>query len=281
MKYESELPRLYAAAGREIRSLLREIDINTFNEAKALRIQARARRITLALNLAAKRWTTKAMGEAYSQAARKARVGLEILGKKRGRKPARRASQQAVLETLVKANASIRRTVERYAQAALLAGQALKQAPIQEFEEMEAGDVYARMAREAYVKEQSRGKLKKTILDHLGEMIGEDNLIEVGGKMWSVSKYAELVARTSLRQAQTDATRATCAEYENDLVIVLGHGDTDCDICQEYENKIFSLSGADQEYPELDEEPPFHPNCVHSIHPTSHEAIGVQEAWND
>jgi hypothetical protein len=94
--------------------------------------------------------------------------------------------------------------------------------------------------------------------------------------MYNLGAYARMVARTTLREAQTQATLDLCATYENDLVEVSYHG-TDCDICLEYEGKVYSLSGNDPNYPVLDEQPPFHPNCKHDILPTSEAEISVRE----
>jgi hypothetical protein len=94
--------------------------------------------------------------------------------------------------------------------------------------------------------------------------------------MYNLSKYAEMVARTTLAEAQTQATLDQCALYENDLVKVSDHN-TICDICKEYEGNIYSLSGNDPDYPMLDESCPFHPNCQHGLLPTSIEEIRVRE----
>jgi hypothetical protein len=94
--------------------------------------------------------------------------------------------------------------------------------------------------------------------------------------MYNLGSYAEMVARTTLAEAQTRATLDECALYEEDLVKVSIHG-TVCDICKESEGNIYSLSGNDPEYPMLDEPCPFHPNCQHGLLPTSIEEIRVRE----
>jgi hypothetical protein len=77
-----------------------------------------------------------------------------------------------------------------------------------------------------------------------------------------------------LRKVQTKATFDSCRELENDLVEVSIHP-TDCEICMKYEGRIFSISGKHPIYPKLVNMPPFHPDCRHSILPTSEEAIEV------
>lgn len=88
--------------------------------------------------------------------------------------------------------------------------------------------------------------------------------------MYRMSKYTELVGRTTMREAQTKATLDACAQYENDLVRVSDHG-CDCDECEPYEGKTYSISGRSADYPMLEDEPPFHPNCKHFLSPTSEE----------
>jgi hypothetical protein len=96
--------------------------------------------------------------------------------------------------------------------------------------------------------------------------------------MYNLGAYARMVARTTLREAQTQATLDLCATYENDLVEISDHN-TDCELCEQYEGNIYSLSGNDSEYPKLEEETPFHPNCQHSILPTSSEAQRAREIF--
>jgi len=55
-------------------------------------------------------------------------------------------------------------------------------------------------------------------------------------------------------------------------VQVSSHG-TVCEICAQYEGKVYSISGKTLGYPILDARTPFHPNCEHSLLPTSPEAI--------
>ena len=280
MNRELELVRIYNSAAKEIRQGLLGIDITGFNEAMALNVMKKTKTLLLRLNLAAERWSRQAVNETYSLAQRRSRVSLEILGKKpmkKHRLPQSSAKRigEVTLGFLVKANGSMRRTAERYISTALLASNTLKYAQVQEFSFDDAGDLLSRYALEAVIKEQSRGELKRRILDYLRGLITDDNLIEIKGKMWRAGKYAEMVARTTLREAQTQATVDLCREYDNDLVQVSDH-QTICDICKEYEGKIYSLSGASDKYDRLPEDPPWHPNCQHGLLPTSEEAIAIE-----
>ena len=268
------LERVYGRAERELKAMLSAIDPLNFDAEKAEKIRRTAQSLAQGLNLAAKEWTETDIPGAYTLGARRARVALEILG----RKPRRQlVSKLAIihmdaLETLVKANLSIPRTVDEILQAALVGAQTARSAQVQEFDRRKTLRKFEELGEEAVEAEISRGELKKQIMDYLRRRITEDGLILVKGKYWDARKYAKLVARTELRKAQTEATKNLCAQYENDLVQVSSHG-TVCDICIPFEGNVYSISGNDPVYPALTDDPPYHPHCEHSIHPTSHEAI--------
>jgi hypothetical protein len=76
--------------------------------------------------------------------------------------------------------------------------------------------------------------------------------------------YAEMIVRTRMRESETNITTQTALYYDTDLVQVSSHN-TDCPICQEYEGKIYSIGGLSKDFPQLDEEPPYHPHCMHIL----------------
>jgi len=275
-----DLARVYGEASREIRGELRAIDIMNFDAEKADMIRRKTRRLTLALDLAAKKWTDSVLASSYSRGAGRARVALEILGKKpRGTgTPKDRLIRDKALETMVKANISIRRTVDQFLEAALVGTQMTRSAKVQEFDRRKTLQQFEEWGGEAVATEISRGELGRKIFDYLLGQINEEGFIEINGKFWNPRKYAKLVARTELRKAQTEATKDLCREYENDLVQVSDHS-TDCEICGEIEGNIYSLSGKDPDYEIMPMDFPPHPNCKHSILPTSREAIGAREIF--
>lgn len=95
--------------------------------------------------------------------------------------------------------------------------------------------------------------------------------------------YAELVARTKIIEASSQSVIATAVETGSDLVQISSHN-TKTPLCAEYEGKIFSISGKDPDFPMLDAEPPFHPNCMHTMTITFREALardGTLEKYVD
>ena len=275
MAQRINLEGVYREAGRSLRRDLFSIDFSRFNEAEAQKIRRDTRLVVSALNIAAAKWVGSTLLEAGKLTERKSRTALEILGKKPRRPqitdPGYNAREKA-LATLLRANGSIRATVEKYVSTSLLAAHQLRSARVQEFNYLDAATELDAIALEALMKEKSRGWLAKQIADFLRALLEADEFIEINGRTYKMSKYAKMVARTELRNVQTDATLDLCRQYENDLVQWSDHS-TECEICEGYEGNIYSISGTHPNYPPLDESPPAHPNCKHSLLPTSEEAI--------
>lgn len=104
---------------------------------------------------------------------------------------------------------------------------------------------------------------KKLLVKEFGK-ISHGNVININGRKYQVDKYAEMVARTRAREANSQAVVKSAADFGQDLVQVSSHNTTS-KICQEYEGRIFSISGRSDKYPKLEATAPFHPNCLHVI----------------
>lgn len=275
-----DLARIYGEASREIKDELRAIDVLEFNAQKADGIRRKVRRLTLALDLVAKKWTDTDLDAAYVRGSRHVRVALEILGKK-PRGPGVSlfpAMKDKVLETLVAANVSIRRTVDSFLDAALYGNNVALRAKVQELDRRKALQRFAEWGEEAVVTEISRGELGRKVFDYLLDELTDEGFIEIKGKFWNPRKYAKLVARTEMRKAAVEATLDSCRQYDNDLVQVSDEP-AECDDCKDIVGKTFSLSGRDPEYPLLTFEIPLHPNCRHDLNPISREAIRAREIF--
>jgi hypothetical protein len=88
------------------------------------------------------------------------------------------------------------------------------------------------------------------------------------GRQWRLDSYAEMVARTTTREAASVAMINQCLEYGHDLVRISTHYPT-CHLCSPLQGKVFSISGNDKRYPKLEDEyrPPIHPRCRHVLTP--------------
>ncbi|WP_422445983.1 phage minor capsid protein [Thermoanaerobacterium sp. DL9XJH110] len=98
---------------------------------------------------------------------------------------------------------------------------------------------------------------------------GQTAFIDKLGRKWRLDSYAEMVARTTTREAATIATINECKEFGVDLVRISTHYPT-CELCAPLQGKVFSLSGRDKRYPKYDGDRarvPVHPNCRHVLMP--------------
>jgi len=97
---------------------------------------------------------------------------------------------------------------------------------------------------------------------------GQTAFVDRLGRKWRLDTYAEMVARTTTREAASVATLNTCQEYGQDLVRITVHYPT-CEICAPLQGKVYSISGNDDRYPKLTDErrPPIHPHCRHVLAP--------------
>lgn len=117
------------------------------------------------------------------------------------------------------------------------------------------------------VEGQARKEVSANIRQVLVDEFGEGPVL-INGKRYAMDTYSELVARTKMAEAHSIGTIMRNVEAGNDLVMVSAHGADDG--CSFFEGQIFSISGTSDKYPalsEIDNGPPFHPNCIHRLLP--------------
>lgn len=274
------LVSLYGAAAGRIRTALLGLDPGRFDPGQAEKAMARARAVVKALNTASTEWGDKAVDTGWDRGSRIARTILEILGKKPVRRPAtdpKRAMKDELAETLIRANNSMVKVSQDFVALTAMGAKQIQRTPLQEFDTEEIQDHLSWLGQQAVAKEESRKDLTGQIRASLASEIGADNLISINGKQWRADRYAEMAARTTMREAQTQATLELCREYDNDLVQWSDHG-TNCNECKEFEGQVYSISGKNPNYPPLEATPPIHPNCEHSLLPTTDVAQDIRKA---
>ena len=275
-----KLAATYRRAGREVRSALFGIDPTNYRPDVAERAMEEISKVVRSLNVYAVRWADESVEWSYGVAAKKARAILELLGKTE-KKPVlfdrKRKIKDDLAVTVIRANNSILGVAERYLALTAMASREVLAARVQEFSFGEAQGEIGKMAQAAVAREETRKTLAGQVRQYLQGYINEDNFIEINGRLYQADKYAMMVARTTLREAQTAATLDLCSAFENDLVQWSDHG-TRCEDCHNYEGQIYSISGKHPTYPPLTESPPLHPNCEHSLLPTTDVAIGTRKA---
>lgn len=118
-------------------------------------------------------------------------------------------------------------------------------------------------------------QIANTLRDEIIQKIGIDNKILVAGdRNYDPADYAELVARTRMREAQTIGAKETIMGLGLDLIQISSHG-SDTPICLANgaeSDQVFSLNGSTPGYDVPSALPPYHPNCMHVIVPYAESA---------
>lgn len=109
--------------------------------------------------------------------------------------------------------------------------------------------------------------LRRRLIDE-GVTDALTGFIDRRGARWPLPVYAEMVARTTTREAMTAGTVNRMREGGLDLVTISSHAHA-ADECTPYDGETFSMHGDTEGYPVLDVVPPFHPRCVHVLTPAA------------
>lgn len=290
----------YAGASRSIVAILRDLNPDTYTATAGGAALARIRAIVEKLNMRAAEWASKSVKAAYQESRGIAETRLEAIGAQRPRpkKGAKAGSpdkrhKKAIAKfarmttrDYLKANRTILVTAGRYLSTLAYARKKLddyREASIQAFtsevvkdfiQKTVAGALVAKSkynAGEANLTSKDiAGKIRSKLLDQ----IGGGDFIKINGKNYNLKSYAELVARTRMRESQTEAVKELCEAFDNDLVEIPRHDNPCPEICAEYQGHVYSISGKHPSYPELpDGGPPWHPNCECVMNPVSETAL--------
>lgn len=138
----------------------------------------------------------------------------------------------------------------------------------------DAEDVYRSVLAEALPRavmgaETSRQAMQRAINAFADR--GITAFVDKSGRRWGIAEYAEMATRTGMMHAMMSGYIEEAALHDQDLVIVSDHAD-ECPLCQPWERKVLSLTGAMANHPDCDGTIGeaqmaglFHPNCGHSI----------------
>jgi hypothetical protein len=275
----SEIVSAFGAVQSEMRRSLGSLDVGAFSETKAGKVKRDLIGSIDTLAVFAARWAVKAVKARYQDEQGKARNRLEMIGAKRNRgfdkrrhAQAMERSSDAILKDYMKATASMKMLVGQYIDGLRRHNASLMQ--VQEFDASALGplaDEYiGALVTDAIANNKARGWVSSQIMDWLRKNLADGNYITIGTRRFEVRAYSELVARTRMIEAASEATKASCREYDNDLVEFSTHAEP-CEACAELEGQVFSISGENDKYPMLTDDvtPPVHPNCEHGLYATS------------
>lgn len=135
-----------------------------------------------------------------------------------------------------------------------------------------SADELARKAALKALQEANRRRRKAEIadqaLEEMRDRIINGEYVQAGARRMKVDDYIEMVARTRLQEAITQATLLTALSYGLDLVMV-GIRNACPTICTPFIGKVYSITGESPDFPKLNERPPYHPNCMCYLIPVS------------
>lgn len=144
-------------------------------------------------------------------------------------------------------------------------------------------DVYRRVGLELVAKSETIGRgAAATVNEFVNTLLreGVTAFVDKAGRNWSLHTYANMVCRTTSRQAEVLAVLT--ADESQDLYQISSHGTT-CHICAPLEGRVYSKSGKDPNFPPLalafgkidpngaddltNSYLNIHPNCLHVLLP--------------
>lgn len=129
-----------------------------------------------------------------------------------------------------------------------------------------------RAARRALMRDLMRDPQVRRMVQQ-----GGYGFVDRAGRRWALSDYADMVVRTTTREAVVQGAIARMASHGIDLARVSRHASS-CVVCRPWEDRLVSLDGSTKDYEgeavaDLgalpNGGPPFHPRCRHSLQPVA------------
>jgi hypothetical protein len=113
------------------------------------------------------------------------------------------------------------------------------------------------------------------VQNSLKDSLLSQNILSIptqSGRTFSIDAYSALVSRSTVREATNQGTMNQLVSLGEDLVKMSSHN-SPCEICAQYEGRIYSISGNSHDFPSLKETAfsggyaNIHPNCKHVLEP--------------
>lgn len=260
----NELKNLYRRAERQLQ---RQLTTGTVTAFEGVRMGAQLKQVKAllaAVNAESRVITRAAVGAAYEQGVVDGISGLRPLGVEanvadvsmgnRIHSDAVSVITDQMAIDLIEANRSIELNVRRF----------LRETQQRVLEERRVNDLLAR----GLIQGETRRVTSSKLAEQFQKRLADGKFVTVNGRHYTPEYYSELVTRTRTREAVTEGTLNAAGEYGIDLFQVSVH-EGSCDMCLEWQGKVYSRSGADARFPALYRKPPFHPNCEHTLLPVT------------
>lgn len=136
-------------------------------------------------------------------------------------------------------------------------------------------DIFRQAGLEAVTRKVSTGQTVREAQARMRQSLIDNGLTaftDSAGREWNLGAYSEMVIRTTTREATNRGTLGQLSDSGYDLVQIDEHYPT-CDICADFQGRVYSISGKDQRYPPLFGTAfdvaygTIHPNCEHNVTP--------------
>jgi hypothetical protein len=105
---------------------------------------------------------------------------------------------------------------------------------------------------------------------------GITGIVTKNGARVPADKYMAGVIHYHQRKAHVTGSENMAVQNGIDLVYVNSVGIT-CEYCAKYQGRVYSISGNDPRFPKLEQRPPYHSHCVHSLTPWIEELTPPDE----
>lgn len=267
------LRKLYSAAQKSLVAQLNKLNLTDFQQSRAQQLLKQVEAITAQLNNGVYKWAKASLPYAYEQGIDLAAERLKALNITRFvaygaqiHTSAVNTLVQDVTTELIIANDSMKKFFNRV----ILQSQ---QTLLQDAE-------ISRQIAEGLIQGEARRTVSDKILQGLRTQLGEERFIVINGRNYRPDKYAELLARTRTREASSQGTINTALRYGVDLVQWDAHAEV-CEYCAQFSGRVYSISGSDDQFPQLTEKPPLHPNCRCVVIPITKENLQSRGYLNE
>ena len=256
---------LYRTVQHRLAAELRRIDLTAFARGRAETLLAQVERIITGLNSGVYKWAKNSLPQSYERGIDLAAERLRALG------VTRFVAYDANIHT-----SAINILVDDVSVELLMANDSMKKffhRVIRQTQQRLLEDTeISRLIAEGLIEGQARRTVSDVILRELREKMGNEQFIIINGRNYKPESYASLIARTRTREATSLGTINTSLRYGIDLMQWDAHFEP-CEYCQQFSGRVYSISGADTDFPMLREKPPLHPNCKCIITPITRESL--------
>lgn len=272
----AEIQSVYANTAERIVALLSSLDPATYTAAESGKVLSDIKLIIAGLDMNVRMWAPGAIRAAYEESKGVARTRLEMIGAKQSKRydPARHDKKIAALTKMVmsdywKANRTIEKTARKYLSVVGQAAAGVKKieqaqmfdsATVKSFiNRTVAGSLRAATKYNAGMAHLTSKDIAAKIRAKLLGKLSDEGFIVVNGRSYNLKSYAELVARTRMRESQTEAVKESMKQFDEDLVEIPVHDNPCPEICAPRQGKVYSISGKTPGYELLpDGGPPWH-----------------------